>query len=192
MLLVAALALTGCSAATDEPPEATSAPLVAMTSAPPATPTPAKPVDVKAAKAESIEAGRPVPAWDKNCVAWEVPNADTKGQAWANKLGTEFLKSRDAECPDQVIMPYYYIESFEPGEPGELIVRVEPEMNRILGELGRGSYVYLVSVAEGVMDGIMDSHPDVKKVTALTPTGKKYGSTDRARTKDASKNGGIF
>lgn len=189
-----ALALTGCTAMAGDTPEATSAQpvAVAVEPTPTATPTPTKPVDLKAAKAEAIAAGRPEAAWDKKCVAWEMPKADTKGQAWANKLGAEFLESRHVECPDQITMPYYYIETFEPGAPGELVVRVGPEMNRILGNPPSGRYFDLEAVAKGVMDGVMDDNPEVKKVTALTPTGKKGGSASRAQAKEARNEGGLY
>lgn len=178
VLLVAALGLSACSASTDAPgaapptvpatPEATPAPTVA----------PVKVLDPERVKAEALENGRPVAAWDIDCIAWETPQAGTKGQEWANKLGADFLDNQSADCPDAITYPYYYIESFEPGTEGELIVTVEQDMNRILHGPRRGEYDDVYQVALGVLDSIASKNPSLKRVTAQLPNGDRYGTAN--------------
>lgn len=192
LLAVAALALAGCTTGAPEALEAPSAsPLSAETvhAAKPAQPTPA---DIKAAKADAIAAGRPAAAWDKNCIAWEVPKAGTKGQAWANELGAEFLESKSASCPDAIMHPYYFIDTFKPGTKGELVITVEQSMNAQLYGPERGQYRELDAIAQGVMAGIMDENLDLKKVSVKLPNGSKYGTANRAQTQDARNEGGIL
>lgn len=183
--LAAALLLTGCTAGS--PAAAPSAPAeshavqVAATPEPSATPS----VDVKKAKADALEAGRPEAAWDKNCVAWEMPNADTKGQGWANKLGQEFLDSKDAACPDAITTPFYYIDSFKAGKSGELIVTVEQHMNALMHGPERGRYHQLDMFARGIMIGIMKDNPSVKQVTVQLPNGDRFGSSSRPEAEEA-------
>lgn len=183
--LAAALLLTGCTvgspAAAPSAPVETQAERVAVTPESSATPT----VDTKQAKADALAAGRPEAAWDKNCVAWEMPKADSKGQEWANKLGQEFLDSKDAACPDAITTPYYYIESFKAGKPGELIVTVEQSMNALLHGPERGRYHQLDMFARGLMIGIMKDNHSVEKVIVQLPNGDKFGSSSRREAEEA-------
>ncbi|MFD1376742.1 hypothetical protein ACFQ4U_10455 [Micrococcus antarcticus] len=119
--VVTTLALAGCSAgnqSADATPSAT-ATHSASTSAEPAALSEA---DIAKAKQSAIDSGRPENAWNKNCIAWQWPEAKTKGQAWANELGKEWLKYRGVDCPDAIVVPFYDITSFEPGKNGELVV----------------------------------------------------------------------
>lgn len=182
-LVVAALALTGCTDVPDAMPDASETEAVQVIATP--EPTVAPVVDVAKAKADAIAAGRPEAAWDKNCIAWKMPKAEAKGQVWANKRGQEFLDSKDAACPDAITVPYYYIDSFKVGMPGELIVTVEQHMNAILYGSERGRYHELDMFARGVMIGIMKDNPSVKKVIVQLPNGDKFGSSNRPEAEKA-------
>ncbi|WP_138925719.1 hypothetical protein [Glutamicibacter creatinolyticus] len=120
--VLAALALTGCSTGNNQSTEA--APSATAASSAPATVAPAtfSAADIAKAKQEAIDSGRPENAWDKNCIAWEWPEADSKGQEWANKLGKKWLDNRGADCPDAIVYPFYDITSFESGKDGSLLV----------------------------------------------------------------------
>lgn len=121
--VLAALALTGCSAgnqSADAAPSSTAASSAPATAS--ATPSALSAADIADAKKKAIDSGRPENAWDKNCIAWEWPKADSKGQAWANELGKEWLELRNVGCPDAIVYPLYDITSFEAGGNGKLIV----------------------------------------------------------------------
>jgi hypothetical protein len=125
-LLIAALALTGCTSAPDEAPTTSTpsaAPVVAESES-----APVENVIVRSAeqvKKSALKAGRPIAAFDKDCEVWEMPKIDSDGQAWANKLGAEWLKSQGAACPDQITFPGYYVESFSQGTKGEIVVTLD-------------------------------------------------------------------
>lgn len=114
VLLVGGLGLAGCTSSADAPPEETqAAPTTAASK-----PAPVKAVKVKSVeevKESALEAGRPEAASDIGCVAWKVSSTNTEAEEWAEKLGSDFLKSQSAECPDAITYPYYFIESFTPG-----------------------------------------------------------------------------
>jgi hypothetical protein len=166
-LLVAALALTGCTTGAGDTPEAVESAPVSAETVRVATPT--KSVDIKAAKAEAIAAGRPEAAWDRKCVAWELPEAGDKAQAWANKLGAAWLGSHGASCPDQLPYPYYYVDSFKPGANGELVAVMD-----------NASYASPDELAMMVMDELAEAHPELARVTARTQSGKFTGVYTRA------------
>lgn len=121
--VLAALALTGCTAgnqSTDVTPSGNVAPSASASGT--VEPTGLSASDIAEAKQDAIASGRPENAWDKNCIAWEWPEAESKGQAWANELGKEWLKLRNVGCPDAIVYPLYDITSFEAGGNGKLIV----------------------------------------------------------------------
>lgn len=116
--VLAALALTGCSAGNQPADTTPSAAGASSESEPTALPE----SDIAKAKQEAIDSGRPANAWDKRCISWEWPSADSDGQAWANKLGKEWLDYHEVDCPDAIVYPYYNVTSFEPRGTGTLVV----------------------------------------------------------------------
>ena len=181
-LLVGALGLAGCMGA---PEEAGAAPTVAEVKSPPVE-TGAPVIDIPAAKAAAIESGRPEAAWDKNCVAWEMPEADTKGQAWANEMGAAWLDSLDAGCPDAITFPDYYVDSWEPGAPGELTLIVDSAINKIefSGESGNLNRVAFDFICELYRD-----KPELSKVVAATDDGKWKETVTRKDLEDREARG---
>lgn len=129
LILVAGLALAGCSAG-NQSADATPSPTAASSAQAVASPTPSVSVnsvalsaaDIAKKKQEAIDSGRPENAWDKNCIAWEWPEPDSEGQEWANELGMEWLELRNVGCPDAIVYPLYDVTSFEAGDEGELVV----------------------------------------------------------------------
>lgn len=83
--------------------------------------------DPDKAKAAAIEAGRPEAAWDKNCIAWDLPTADTRGQQFANAVAERWLATYTADCPDAIKWPAYYAETFTAGGPGEVVVTLDDQ-----------------------------------------------------------------
>ncbi|WP_345150057.1 hypothetical protein [Arthrobacter ginkgonis] len=198
LLLVAALALGGCTPA-GQPPEPTpsiptSAPAPSEGSIPAATPS--QGVDVEEVRSSASAAGRPKAAFDEHCQVWALPEADSKQQAWANELGSSFLAARNADCPDAAIFPFYYVESFEAGKEGELIVNVDSTINNIIWDDSEiKSISALDRIALGVLDLIADDHPEVSRVTAVTQNGQRTSSSDledleRARSDDSAQTDG--
>jgi hypothetical protein len=132
---LAALALTGCTTGTDAEPVTTTA--ESALSATGETVQAARGAldaaeldrltDPAAVKATAIEAGRPEPAWDKNCIAWSLPEADTEAEQLARDVAAAWLDHHGADCPDQIMHPGYYAEDFAPGGPGEVIVTLDDE-----------------------------------------------------------------
>ena len=139
---IAALALSGCSAGngTSEAAPATSAAHSAASAAHTATaseasaesaPSPTlSAAEIADAKKAAIDSGRPENAWDKNCIAWKLPEGG-EGQEWANSLAEEWLEYRGVECPDALVRPFYDITSFEASGPDTLVVNYSgnPEWN---------------------------------------------------------------
>ncbi|MEW1980152.1 hypothetical protein AB0333_04355 [Citricoccus sp. NPDC079358] len=78
-------------------------------------------------KAAALAAGRPEPAWDENCVAWELPDAETDAQQFASTVARTWLDAHGADCPDALVWPHYYAETFSAGGPGEVVVVLEDE-----------------------------------------------------------------
>lgn len=129
-------------------------------------------------KAQAIANGRPAAAWDIDCVAWVVPETQNSEQQWADRLGQEFLASRAASCPDAIIFPYYFIESFAAGEPGELLVKIEPELNRIMA-LKVDDSLDAHNLANGILATLMGTNPDLRTVTVEGLRGGQSISSDR-------------
>ncbi len=77
------------------------------------------------AKAAAIDAGRPEPAWDKNCIAWSLDD-NTEGEQ-ARAVAAAWLDSHNAECPDQILHPGYYVEDFTATGPGAVSVTLDDE-----------------------------------------------------------------
>lgn len=182
LLLVAALGLTGCTGDTLAPESAAQTAEVAPTASAGSSASdalkvkPVKVLDPEAVKSRAIDNGRPIAAFDIECHVWKTPIAGNDEQAWANKLGAEFLESNDAKCPDQITFPYYFIESFG---PGELVVVAEDDLDRVTIAGLDGEMSELGEIATGVLDDIMDTNPDVKKVTVILPPADKSGTSDR-------------
>lgn len=187
-LFVLALALSGCSN-TPGPSTETSA------AAPTTVEATAKTVEqVKVRSADEVlesalEAGRPSAAFDKNCEVWKMPLVDSDGQEWANALMIEFFETQSAQCPDAITFPHYYIDTFEPGVNGELVITVEQYMNVILHGPERGRYFELDSMAQEVMHRIMKDNSSLKKVTVKMPNGERYGSATRKEVEQARADG---
>jgi hypothetical protein len=189
------LVLTGCTAETEPGPGKSSTATVsgaAATTASPEAPTAEAPspsptvVDVEEAKAAAIAAGRPEPAWDKSCVAWKLPEADTEAQQWANDVTTTWLDVHGADCPDAIVWPHYYVETVRAGAPGELVVTIDDEA---LADyfVDPNSDKGLQQLGFWMMDSIRPAHPDL---TALTVT---VEDTDRSWTATpAQHDGGIL
>lgn len=166
----AALALAGCAG--DESPidSENTQTLIADPSAtsPESAPddSPSPELNVEQAKADAIANGRPEAAWDIDCVAWELPDADTPEQEWANDLGADWLADKGVECPDQLPSPMYFVESFTAGEEGELLVVAEDL---------RGVEHLAAGIAGNVFEAVSGGHPDLVKATTVIPDGTVFG-----------------
>lgn len=153
--VLAALALTGCSAGNHQSAEPTPSPTAASSAK--ATDSTSSPKDVKA---EAIAAGRPESAWDKNCTTWETPARSDANQGWANELGNKWLQSHNgAGCPDSIAWPNYYVESWGSTKPGELEIYAEDTKS-----------TEWVSIAQDVMCSLQ-KEPELKNVRVLTSAG---------------------
>lgn len=152
---IASLALAGCSTgnqSTDAPPSATAT----LSGPESATAVPAADL-----KAEAIASGRPESAWDKNCVTWETPNRGETNQEWANKLGNRWLESHNgAGCPDAIVWPNYYVESWGSTKPGELVIYAEDTKS-----------TEWVSIAQDVMCSLQKD-AELENVRVLTSEGE--------------------
>lgn len=130
---LAALALTGCTTGTDaEPITATAqAALSAVSETVQVTRDTIHSAnldtltDPGAVKAAAIQAGRPEPAWDTNCIAWSL-DENTEGQQ-ARDVAAAWLDAHRAECPDAIQWPAYYVEHFRADGPGKVIVTLDDE-----------------------------------------------------------------
>lgn len=185
LLPVAAFGRSGCTAgplAPEASPQSTEVTLTAS-AGPSASDAPkVKPVkvlDPETVKSREIANGRPLAAFDIECQVWKTPIAGNDEQAWANRLGSEFLESRNAECPDHITFPYYFIEAFKPGGPGELVVVAEDDLDRVTLPDADGEISELTHMATGVLDEIMDTNPDVEKVTVILPSAAALWTSDR-------------
>lgn len=148
--LLGALALSGCSASVG-----TSAPTPQAGQA--ASATSGQGVDPAAVKASAIAAGRPAAAFDIDCQVWNMPQADTPEQVWANQIGSDWLSAHHADCPDQITLPNYFLESFKKGSDGELIA---------IAEDAPGAKLALDGLARDIMEHAARSNTDLKQVTA--------------------------
>ncbi len=185
LLLVAALGLAGCAGGTAAPESVKrTAEAVPTASAGPSASDapqvkPVKVLDPETVKSRAITNGRPIVAFDIECQVWKTPIAGTDEQAWANKLNSEFLESNGAKCPDQITFPHYFIESFGPGAPGELVVVAEDDLDRVKSVDIYGEVSELTEIATAVLSDNMDANPDVKTVTATLPPAGKSATSDR-------------
>lgn len=192
-VLVAAIALAGCSTAgpADQAEtagaEATSSPQAAPTQIPTTTAestaaeqggesAPAS-VDPEQVKASASAAGRPESAFDENCEVWEMPDADTQEQKWANKLGAEWLDSTPAVlCPDALAYPFYFVESWESPATGALQVNVDSTIDAI--DFNPDATM-LARIASDTMCALYDDEPELSKVTAVTENGSRQETFTR-------------
>ncbi|CBT76269.1 MULTISPECIES: hypothetical protein [Glutamicibacter] len=176
LAVIASLALAGCSAG-NQSADATPSPTAASSAQAVASPTPSVSVnsvalsaaDIAKKKQEAIDSGRPESDWDINCIAWEWPEADSKGQKWANDIGIEWLESHGAKCPDQIPYPYYYVDSFANGTDGELVIIMD-----------NASYENPEVLAMLIMDELAEDHPELDKITAHTRDERFTGTYTRA------------
>jgi hypothetical protein len=176
ILAVPAIALllmsAGCTAATPAP-----SPGSQSTEVPPApleTTSPA--LDPEEVKASALAQGRPAAAFDRKCEVWKMPEAATEDQAWANEMGAAWLAAEKAKCSDGIMLPGYYVESWEPGEPGELTLIVDSAINTI--ELNE-HFSNLGWVAHGFLCELYRDKPGLSKVTAITDDGKREETVTR-------------
>ncbi|MDO5745019.1 MAG: hypothetical protein Q4P23_11185 [Micrococcaceae bacterium] len=185
LLFVAALGLVGCAGESAAPGSAAQSADVAPTASVDLSASdtfevePVKVLDPEVVKSRAIANGRPIAAFDIECQVWTMPIAGTDEQAWANRLGSEFLASNNAQCPDQITFPYYFIESFGPGGPGELVVIAEDDLDRVSITDLDGETQELNDIATGVLDEVMDTNPDLEKVTVTLPPAGTSGTSDR-------------
>ncbi|MDI3330118.1 MAG: hypothetical protein QJR09_05195 [Micrococcus sp.] len=122
--------------------------------------------DPAAAKAAALEAGRPEEAWDKNCVAWKLPAADTDAQAWANDVAGTWLDAHEAGCPDAIEWPHYYAETFTAGEPGEIVITLEAgAIEDSFVSRFSDNHQGLQAFAVLFRDATEAEHPDLENVT---------------------------
>lgn len=126
-------------------------------------------VDPEKIEASAIADGRPAAAYDIQCQVWKMPEPDTSEQAWAYNLGAEFLESENAECPDPITFPDYFIESFHWGDLDELLVEAEADLMLVVTVDAEGTASELAPILQNVFDGIMDANPGLEKVTATLP-----------------------
>ncbi len=80
--------------------------------------------EIADARQRALELGRSAATWDKNCVAWNLPEGGAQ-QQWANRVGASWLNKAGARCPDALTWPYYFIDGFESTSAGELKVTLE-------------------------------------------------------------------
>ena len=140
-------------------------------------------------KAEAIESGRPVAAWDKDCIAWQLPEADSEGQEWANEVATAFFKAKGADCPDAIVFPHYYIDEIQYGGDGELVLIIDQEMNRILHGPDKGEFENLYRVSYDFMQTVEDEFPDLKTVKAQLRDGDRHGTMTRGEERRSGGDG---
>lgn len=181
LVLVAALALAGCSTAgsADQPETAGAEATSSAQAAPTEMPTLAEStaaeqggesapasVDPEQVKASASAAGRPEAAFDENCEVWEMSDVNTEEQKWANKLGSEWLDSTPAVlCPDALAFPFYFVESWESPATGVLQVNVDSTIDAI--EVNPDA-TKLAWIASDTMCALYDDEPELSKVTAVT------------------------
>ena len=89
--------------------------------------------DPEEAKTVALQNGRPEAAWDKYCVAWDIDDPEHGGTGLAREVARTWLDTHDAECPDAIVHPHYYAQSFADGEPGEVVVTLEHSATQMSG-----------------------------------------------------------
>ncbi len=109
-----------------------------------------------------------------------MSGATTEDQQRTNDLRAAFLDSHNkAKCPDAVALPYYFIESFDTADQGELLLHIDSTINNIIWDDGPYSSVTPLSrMALGVLDDLADDHPDLIRVIAATENGQRSSSVD--------------
>lgn len=190
LLFVAAPGLVGCAGESVTPGSAARIADVAPTASVDLSASdtfelePVKVLDSEVVKSRPMAKCRPIAAFDIECQVWTTPIAGTDEQTWANQLGSEFLASNNAQCPDQITFPYYFIESFGLGEPGELVVIAQDDLDR--DDLDRVSLADLDGerqetneISTSVLDEVMDTNPDLEKVSVTLPPAGTSGTSDR-------------
>lgn len=134
-------------------------------------------------KTDAIANGRPEAAFDKHCQVWEAPQSSSKQQKWANKLGEAWLDREKAACPDAIIAPAYFVDSWKPGKNGELVLIVDNAINKQMW--GTDDVGILKDLVLDVFNKISDDHPDLKTVTGTTENGFRTVSVDLGDLKKA-------
>lgn len=172
--MLAVLALTGCTADTeqaDPTPTPTPTPSTMATAEATAeaegTTQPATITDPTEAKDAALAAGRPEAAWDQYCTAWTVPEADTEAQQWANSVAESWLRAHDAGCPDAIVWPAYYVQSFHADTLGELVVTLEAAAaDHWVNTDGPrpGTHGLRIS-GERIAQTVQGEHPELESVT---------------------------
>ncbi|GAA2038437.1 hypothetical protein GCM10009720_18630 [Yaniella flava] len=131
--------------------------------------------DPAEAKEQAIADGRPEAAWDKYCVAWELPEPSSADDQLVNDVTQTYLDHHDAACPDAIVHPHYHADSFAAGEPGEIIITLE---DAALTEyfVTPNSDGGLQDFGFGFFEATLDSHPELEMVTVTVD------GTDRSWT----------
>ncbi|MHC6178027.1 hypothetical protein [Glutamicibacter sp. X7] len=111
----------------------------------------------EAVKAKALAAGRPEAAYDLDCEVWDLPEAITEEQKWANSLGMTWLDGHGAKCPDAITYPNYFVREFEPGVEGELIA--------VLENLP-GAREAMPAASWDIMEHVGHKFPELDKITA--------------------------
>ncbi|MGW9549655.1 hypothetical protein ACWG8W_01210 [Citricoccus zhacaiensis] len=135
--------------------------------------------DPDTARAAAIAAGRPEAAWDKDCVTWNLPEpeGDDK-QAWANELARTWLETHEAGCPDAIVFPHYYVESFTQGAPGELVVTLDDQAARDYATTA-SEQTGLKNMALENFRALFADHRDLKEVTYTVDGRDLSGTVDQ-------------
>ncbi len=111
----------------------------------------------EAVKASALAAGRPEAAYDLHCEVWSLPKALTEEQKWANSLGKTWLDGHGVTCPDAITYPNYFVQGFEPGVEGELVVALENFP---------GAREAMPAASWDIMDHVGRKYPELNKITA--------------------------
>ena len=138
-------------------------------------PTLASSTDPSEAKQRALADGRPEAAWDKQCVAWELPEPITADRQWVNNVTQSYLEHHNAACPDAIVHPHYYAQSFAPGTTGEIVITLE---DAALSEyfVTPNSNGGLQKFGFGFFEATIDNHPAIEMVTVTVE------NTDRSWT----------
>jgi hypothetical protein len=123
-----------------------------------------------------------------------LPEAGTDSQKWANELGQEWLDARGADCPDAITHPFYFVESFKPGNKGEMIVVIDNSLKKTAWKSADGKELPAVMwhLAAGVMIDVTNDHPELTKVTAVTEDGDWKISVNPQEVKKVRADGGVL
>lgn len=144
----------------------------------PASAVPRTASELERARSRALAEGRPEAAWDKQCIAWQVPQAATDPQRWANRMGRQWLEAHRARCPDAITIPHYFVDSWSAGEPGTLRIRVE-DAAVFAAWPGPAASAILEDIARDFMENLAPANPELKTVEVATGNGQHRAHYDR-------------